>query len=48
MLGSSVIGFFAALAGYAICYWLIVAFRKKDATLNALTEEMEVTGEELE
>ncbi|MFZ2949726.1 MAG: DUF2062 domain-containing protein, partial [Desulfuromonadaceae bacterium] len=28
ILGSSVIGFFAALAGYALCYWLIVAFRK--------------------
>jgi uncharacterized protein (TIGR03546 family) len=48
LLGSSVIGFFAALAGYAICYWLVVAFRKKDPALNAMTEGMEVTGEELE
>ncbi|HIJ95112.1 MAG TPA: DUF2062 domain-containing protein [Desulfuromonadales bacterium] len=48
LLGSSVIGFFAALAAYAICYWLVVAFRKKDPVLNAMTDEMEVTGEELE
>jgi uncharacterized protein len=48
ILGSAVIGFFAALAGYALCYWLIVAFRKNDPALNEITHEMEVTGEELE
>ena len=48
LLGSSVIGFFAALAGYAVCYWLVVAFRKKDPVLDELTDEMEETGEELE
>lgn len=48
ILGSSVIGFFAALAGYALCYWLVVALRKKDPALEEITEEMEVVGEELE
>ena len=48
ILGSSVIGFFAALAGYALCYWLVVAFRKSDPALNEITQEMEVVGEELE
>jgi hypothetical protein len=47
-MGSSVIGFFAALAGYALCYWLVVAFRKKDPALNEITDEMEVVGEELD
>jgi uncharacterized protein (DUF2062 family) len=48
ILGSSVIGFFAALAGYAICYWLVVAFRKNDPALKEISDEMEVVGEELE
>jgi uncharacterized protein (TIGR03546 family) len=48
ILGSSMIGFFAALAGYAICYWLVIAFRRKDAGLAELTREMEEVGEELE
>jgi uncharacterized protein len=48
ILGSSVIGFFAALAGYALCYWLIVAVRKNDPALNEITHEMEVVGEELD
>jgi len=48
ILGSSVIGFFAALAGYALCYWMIVAFRKSDPALSEITHEMEVVGEELE
>lgn len=48
ILGSSVIGFFAALAGYALCYWLVVTFRKKDPALKQITDEMEVVGEELE
>lgn len=48
ILGSSVIGFFAALAGYALCYWLVITLRKKDPALNEITEEMEVVGEELE
>lgn len=48
LLGSSVIGFIAAVAGYFICYWLIVAFRRKDATMEEITREMEEVGEELE
>ena len=48
ILGSSIIGFFAALAGYALCYWLVVAFRKNDPALKQITEEMEVVGEELD
>lgn len=47
LLGSSVIGFFAALAGYAACYWLVIAFRKKDPGLAEITREMEEVGEEL-
>lgn len=48
MLGSSIIGFGAAVASYFICYWLVVAFRRKDAALAEITREMEVVGEELE
>lgn len=48
LIGSSLLGFAAALLSYALCYWLVVRFRKKDETLAALTEEMEEVGEELE
>ena len=48
MIGSSILGFAAALFSYALCYWLVVRFRKKDETLAALTREMEEVGEELE
>lgn len=48
ILGSSVIGFIAAIAGYVLCYWLICAFRKNDPALNEITHEMEVVGEDLE
>lgn len=48
ILGSSIIGFFAALAGYALCYWLVVAFRKNDPALKQITNEMEIVGEELD
>ncbi|MEI6208409.1 MAG: DUF2062 domain-containing protein [Desulfuromonadales bacterium] len=48
LLGSSIIGFVAAVAAYFICYWLVVAFRRKDAALAEITREMEVVGEELE
>jgi uncharacterized protein (TIGR03546 family) len=48
ILGSSIIGFILAIAGYFLCYWLIVRFRKKDAALAELTREMEVTGEALD
>ena len=48
LLGSSVIGFVAAVAGYFICYWMVTAFRRRDAGLAELTREMEEVGEELE
>lgn len=48
LIGTSLIGFMAALVSYALLYYIIVRFRRKDETLNELTEEMEVTGEELE
>jgi uncharacterized protein (TIGR03546 family) len=48
ILGSSIIGFILAIAGYFLCYWLIVRFRKKDATLAELTRAMEATGEALD
>jgi len=48
IIGTSLIGFAAALLSYALIYFLIVRFRRKDETLNCLTEEMEEIGEELE
>jgi len=48
LIGSSIIGFVAAVAGYFVCYWLIVAFRRKDVALKEITREMEEVGEELE
>jgi uncharacterized protein (TIGR03546 family) len=48
ILGASILGFVAALLGYAACYWLIVRFRKKDDSLAELTREMEEVGEELD
>jgi len=48
LLGSSIIGFCAAVAAYFICYWLVIAFRRKDAALAEITREMEEVGEELE
>ena len=48
LIGTSILGFLAAVAGYFLCYYLVVHFRRKDETLNELTEEMEETGEELE
>ena len=48
LLGSSILGFFAALIAYFVCYWLVVNFRRRDESLNELTEEMEETGEDME
>jgi uncharacterized protein (TIGR03546 family) len=48
ILGSSILGFTLAVAGYFVCYWLIVRFRRRDEALAELTREMEETGEELE
>ena len=48
LLGSSIIGFIAAIFAYFLCYWLVVRFRQKDEALNELTEEMEEVGVELD
>jgi uncharacterized protein len=48
LLGSSVLGFVAAIIAYFACYWLIVRFRKRDEALRELAEEMETVGEELD
>lgn len=48
LIGTSLIGFAAALLSYALIYYLIVRFRRKDEAMNCLTEEMEEIGEELE
>lgn len=48
VLGTSVIGFVAAVVAYFICYYLVVKFRQKDDTLAELTQEMEEVGEDLE
>jgi len=48
LLGSSIIGFVAAVAGYFICYWLVVRLRRKDPAMAEMTREMEEVGEELE
>ena len=48
LLGSSIIGFCAAVISYFLCYYLVVRFRAKDAAQAELTEEMTEVGEELE
>jgi len=48
LLGTSILGFIAAVAAYFICYYLVVRFRQKDETLAELTKEMEETGEDME
>ena len=47
LLGSSILGFLAALVAYFLCYYLVVRFRRKDETLAELTEEMEEVGEDI-
>lgn len=48
VLGSSILGFFAAVIAYFVCYYLIVRFRSKDQTQSNLVDEMEETGEDLD
>ena len=48
LLGSSIIGFVAAVAAYFICYWMVTFFRRKDVALKEITREMEEIGEELD
>jgi uncharacterized protein (DUF2062 family) len=48
LIGSSIIGFAAAIIAYFGCYYLIVRFRQRDEALAELTREMVETGEELD
>lgn len=48
LLGSSILGFIAAVVSYFVCYRLVTFFRRKDAALQEITREMEEVGEELE
>lgn len=48
LIGTSILGFAAALVSYAVLYFLIIRFRRKDETLKYLSEEMEETGEDLD
>jgi len=47
LLGSSIIGFLAAVFAYFLCYYLVVRFRRKDEALAELTREMEEVGEDI-
>lgn len=48
VLGSSILGFVAAVIAYFLCYYLVLRFRAKDATQAEQAEEMDKVGEELE
>jgi len=48
ILGSSVLGFCAAVIAYFACYYLVVRFRARDAAQAQLDKEMAEVGEELE
>lgn len=48
ILGSSILGFLAAIIAYFVCYYLVVRFRSRDQAQAELAKEMEEVGEELE
>ena len=48
ILGTSILGFVAAVISYFLCYYLIIRFRARDAAQAELAKEMEEVGEELE
>ena len=48
LLGTSILGFIAAVIAYFLCYFLVVRFRQRDEALAEMTTEMEETGEELD
>lgn len=48
LLGTSILGFIAAVIAYFLCYYLVVRFRQRDEALAELTKEMETVGEELD
>jgi uncharacterized protein (DUF2062 family) len=48
ILGTSILGFVAAVIAYFVCYYLVVRFRARDAAQAELDKEMAAVGEELE
>ncbi len=48
MLGTSLIGFVAAVISYFLCYYLVIRFRAKDAAQVELAKQMAEVGEELD
>lgn len=48
ILGSSLLGFLAAVISYFICYYLVLRFRARDEAQAQLAKEMAEVGEELE
>jgi uncharacterized protein (DUF2062 family) len=48
LLGTSVLGLFAAFLAYFLCYYLVVRFRRKDESLEESTREMEEVGDDLD
>jgi len=48
ILGSSLLGFCAAVLAYFVCYYLVVRFRARDVAQAELDEGMAEVGEELE
>ena len=47
LLGSSILGFVAAIFSYFLIYYIIMRFRTKDETLRHMAEEMEQVGEDI-
>jgi uncharacterized protein len=48
ILGTSILGFCAAVIAYFVCYYLVVKFRARDAAQADLDKQMAEVGEELE
>jgi uncharacterized protein (DUF2062 family) len=48
ILGTSVLGFCAAVIAYFVCYYLVVRFRARDVAQAELDKQMAEVGEELE
>jgi uncharacterized protein len=48
LLGTSILGFVAAIFAYFICYYLVVRFRARDAAQTELVRQMEEMGEEID
>jgi uncharacterized protein len=47
LLGSSILGFCAAVVSYFLCYFLVMRFRRKDEAMAELVREMEEVGEDI-